>query len=65
LGSSFKFPGNTERSGYFVGFADNVGDELKFKILENELVWLDPQQMPVIGIKENHLNQMYKNHLNY
>jgi hypothetical protein len=28
----------TERPGYFVGFADNVGDALTFKILKNELV---------------------------
>ena len=28
-----KFPETTERPGYFVGFADNVGDALKFKIL--------------------------------
>jgi hypothetical protein len=27
-----------ERSGYFVGFADNVGDALTFKILKNDLV---------------------------
>ena len=27
-----KFPEATERPGYFVGFADNVGDALTFKI---------------------------------
>jgi hypothetical protein len=27
-------------SGYFVSFADNVGDELKFKILKNHLITL-------------------------
>jgi hypothetical protein len=29
-----KFPETTERPGYFVGFADNVGDALTFKILK-------------------------------
>jgi hypothetical protein len=36
--SIFHFPETTERSGYFVGFADNVGDALIFKILRNNLV---------------------------
>jgi hypothetical protein len=34
----FQLPETTERPGYFVGFADNVGDALTFKILRNELV---------------------------
>jgi hypothetical protein len=69
--STFQFPETTERPGYFVIFADNVGDALTFKILKKIWlqvyieVWLDPQQMPVIGIEEYHLSQMYKNHLNY
>jgi hypothetical protein len=33
-----KFPETTERPGYFVGFADNLGDALTFKILKNDLV---------------------------
>jgi hypothetical protein len=33
-----KFPETTERPRYFVGFADNVGDALEFKILKNDLV---------------------------
>jgi hypothetical protein len=32
-----KFPGTTEKPGYFVGFTDNVGDALTFKILKNGL----------------------------
>jgi hypothetical protein len=32
-----KFPETTERPGYFVGFADNVGDKLTFNILKNDL----------------------------
>jgi hypothetical protein len=30
--SKFRFPETTERPGYFVGFEDNVGDALTFKI---------------------------------
>jgi hypothetical protein len=33
-----KVPETTERPGYFVGFADNVGDTLTFKILKNDLI---------------------------
>jgi hypothetical protein len=36
--SKCEFSESTERPGYFVGFADNVGDALTFKILKNELV---------------------------
>jgi hypothetical protein len=36
--SKFRFPETTDRPGYFVGFADNVGDALTFKILKNDLV---------------------------
>jgi hypothetical protein len=32
-----KFPETTEKPGFFVGSADNVGDILKFKILKNYL----------------------------
>jgi hypothetical protein len=32
-----KFPETSERPGQFVGFADNVGDKLTFKILKNDL----------------------------
>jgi hypothetical protein len=33
-----KFLETTERPGYVVGFVDNVGDALTFKILKNDLV---------------------------
>jgi hypothetical protein len=36
--SKFQFPETTERPGYFVGFADNVGEALTFKILKIDLV---------------------------
>jgi hypothetical protein len=35
---SQKYPETTERLGYFVGFADNAGDSLTFKILKNDFV---------------------------
>jgi hypothetical protein len=52
----FQYPETTERHGYFVGFADNVGDALTFKILKNDLVTILHRsvvrsiQIPVIGI---------------
>jgi hypothetical protein len=36
--SKFQYPETTERSGYVVGFADDVGYALTFKILKNDLV---------------------------
>jgi hypothetical protein len=38
LVSKFQFSETTERTEYFVDFADNVGDALTFKILKNDLV---------------------------
>jgi hypothetical protein len=38
LDSVSKFPEITERPGYFVQFADNIGYALTFKILKNDLV---------------------------
>jgi hypothetical protein len=36
--SKSRFPETTERPGYFLGFADNVGYALTLKILKNDLV---------------------------
>jgi hypothetical protein len=36
--SKFRFPEITERLGYSIGFAHNLGDALIFKILKNDLV---------------------------
>jgi hypothetical protein len=36
--SNFPLQETTERPGYFVEFADNVGGALIFKILKNDLV---------------------------
>jgi hypothetical protein len=66
LDSVSTFPETTERPGYFVGIADNVGDTLTFKILKKDLstvytaVLSDLQQMPIIKINGYHLSQMYK-----
>jgi hypothetical protein len=38
LVSRFQSPETKEMTGYFVGFADNVGDALTFKSLKNDLV---------------------------
>ena len=32
-----KFPETTNKPGYFIDFADNVGDALTFKILKSDL----------------------------
>ena len=37
LGPVSIFPETTERPGYFVGFADSIGDALTFKVLKNDL----------------------------
>jgi hypothetical protein len=36
--SKLHYSETTERPGYFVGYADNVGDAVTFKILKNDLV---------------------------
>jgi hypothetical protein len=36
--SKFQFPETTEMPGYFVGFADDLGGALTFKILKNDQV---------------------------
>jgi hypothetical protein len=69
--SKFHWLETTERPGYFVGFADNEGDALKFKILKNVLVTVLHRSVVrsaadachrIIRIEEYHLSQMYKNH---
>jgi hypothetical protein len=54
-----KFSETTEKSEFFVGFADNVGDALTFKILKNDVsssteVLLDQELIQHAGIKEPH-----------
>jgi hypothetical protein len=62
------FPETTERPGYFVGFADNIGNSRFLKITWSQFymeAWFYQQQMQLIGTKEYHLSLMYKNQLNY
>jgi hypothetical protein len=52
-----KFPETTERTRYFVGFADNVGDALTFKILKNALVTVLHRSVVRSAADANHLNK--------
>jgi hypothetical protein len=71
--SKFRFPEAIERPGYFVGFADNAGDVLTFKILKNDLVTVLHKSVVRSSADASHrnrkvsfkyhLSQMYKNHL--
>jgi hypothetical protein len=66
-----KFLETTESSGYFVGFTDNVGDELTFKILKNDLVTVLHRSVVRSAADANHRNkkyhsnQMFKNNFDY
>jgi hypothetical protein len=53
----FKFPETTERPGHFVGFADNVGDKLTFKILKNDLSTVLHQSVVRSAADANHQNK--------
>jgi hypothetical protein len=55
--SKFRFPETTERSGYFVGFADNVGDSLTFKILKNDFVTVLHGSLVRSAADANHRNR--------
>jgi hypothetical protein len=51
------FPETTERTGYFVGFADNVGDALIFKILKNDLVTVLHRSVLTSAADASHRNR--------
>jgi hypothetical protein len=55
--SKFHFQETTERPGYFVGFADNVGDALTFKILKNDLVTVLHRIIVRSAADANHRNK--------
>jgi hypothetical protein len=55
--SKFQFPETTESPGYFVGFVDNVGDALTFKILKNDLVTVLHRSVVRSAADASHLNQ--------
>jgi hypothetical protein len=52
-----KFPETTEKSGHFVGFTDNVGDKLKFKILKNDLSTVLHRSVVMSAADANHRNK--------
>jgi hypothetical protein len=52
-----KFPEITERSRYFVGFADNVGDALTFKILKNDLITVLHRSVVRSAVDASHRNR--------
>jgi hypothetical protein len=52
-----QFPETTERHGYFVGLADNVGDSLTFKILKNDLVTVLYRSVMRSAADANHRNR--------
>jgi hypothetical protein len=60
-----KFPETTERPGYFVGFADDVGDVLTFKILKNDLVKVLHRSVIRSAADTNHWNKRvsFKSHV--
>jgi hypothetical protein len=52
-----KIPQTTERPGHFVGFADNVGDKLTFKILKNDLYTVLHRSVVRSAAYTNHQNK--------
>ena len=52
-----KFPETTEKPGYFVGFADNVGDVMTFKILKNDLNTVLHRSVVRSAADANHRNK--------
>jgi hypothetical protein len=55
--STFHFIDNTEMSAYFVGFEDDVGDALTFKILKNDLVTVFHRSVTILATDANHRNK--------
>jgi hypothetical protein len=55
--SKFPFSETTERPGYFVRFADNVGDALTFKILKNDLVTVLHRSVVISAADASHRNK--------
>jgi hypothetical protein len=55
--SKFQFSDTTERPGYSVGFADNLGDALTFKILKNDLIVVLHRSVVRSAADANHRNR--------
>jgi hypothetical protein len=52
-----KFPETTEMPGYFVGFGDNVGDALTFKILKKDLATVLHRSVVRFAANASHRNR--------
>jgi hypothetical protein len=52
-----KFPQTTESSGSFIGFTDDLGDALTFKILKNDLVTVLHRSVVRSASDANHRNR--------
>jgi hypothetical protein len=55
--SKFQYSETTGSPGYFVGFTDNVGDALTFKILKNDLVTVLHRSVKRSAADANHRNK--------
>jgi hypothetical protein len=55
--STFHSSEITERPGYFVAFADNIGDALPFKILKNDLVTISHRSLVMSAADGSHRNR--------
>jgi hypothetical protein len=55
--SKFQLSETTERPYYLVGFSDNVGDELTFKILKYDLVTVLHRSMVRSAADASHRNR--------
>jgi hypothetical protein len=55
--SKFQCPETIESPGYFVGFADNVGDVSTFKILKNDLVTVLYRSVMRSAVDGSHRNR--------
>jgi hypothetical protein len=57
LDSKFQYTETTERLGYFVGFADDLEDELTFKILKNDLLTVLHRSVVRLAAGASHRNR--------
>jgi hypothetical protein len=52
-----KFPETTEKPGYFVGFVNNIGDALTFKVLKNDLSTIKHRSVVRSAADASHRNR--------
>jgi hypothetical protein len=60
-----KFPETTERPGSSVGFADNIGDTLTFKILKKDLSIVLHRRVVRSAADANHRKKQHFFHLDF